>query len=67
MRMPVMNGLELITKARTLYSGMVFFILTGFESNEEIEEALEKELIQHIFIKPLNVIKIEEAIIRCCA
>jgi YesN/AraC family two-component response regulator len=41
MRMPVMNGVEFIVQAKELYKNIAYFILTGFEYNEEIEEALK--------------------------
>ncbi|MEO9483607.1 MAG: response regulator [Ekhidna sp.] len=62
MRMPVMNGVEFITRAKELYNNIIYFILTGYESNKEIEEALQKKVIQQWFSKPFDMQKIDEAI-----
>ncbi len=62
MRMPGMSGIEFIRKARKKYSNIVYFILTGYACNEEIEEALEQRVIHQWFSKPFDMEKIEEAI-----
>lgn len=62
MRMPVMNGVEFITKARELYSNIAYFIITGYNSNKEIEDALQKKIIKQWFSKPFNMQSIEDAI-----
>ncbi len=62
MRMPLMNGVEFIKKARALHDNIVYFILTGFEYNDEIDEALSTNLIQKFFTKPFNYKEIDEAI-----
>ncbi len=62
MKMPGMNGIEFIKKAKTDYPGIKFFILTGFDITDEIAEALEQNLIQEYFRKPFNMREIEESI-----
>ncbi len=62
MRMPKMNGVEFIRKAREKYQNIAYFILSGFDFNEEIEEALENHEIQRFFRKPLITEELEEAI-----
>ena len=62
MRMPVMTGVEFINKAKQLHSNIVYFILTGFEYNDEIDQALHSNLIQKFFTKPFNFNEIDEAI-----
>jgi response regulator RpfG family c-di-GMP phosphodiesterase len=62
MRMPVMNGIEFIEKAKEKYNNIFYYILTGFDYNEEIENALKTNLIQKFFTKPFNVEEIEKAI-----
>lgn len=62
MRMPNMNGVEFIRKAKKDYSNIAYFILTGFDFNDEIEEALNSHLIQKFFTKPFEMNDIEAAI-----
>lgn len=63
MRMPVMNGIEFIEKAKAMYNNIFYYILTGFDYNEEIENALESNLIQKFFTKPFNSEEIEKTIL----
>ncbi len=62
MRMPVMNGIELINKAKHQHPDIMYYILTGFEFNTDIEEAFESKLIKNYFKKPINVQEIETSI-----
>lgn len=62
MRMPVMNGLEFVEKARNKSSGIFFFILTGYEINRELRSALEANLIDQLFHKPFDYHLIKKAI-----
>lgn len=55
MRMPEMNGIEFITRAKELYPEINFYILTGFEITAEIREALNNGLIDKYFQKPFNI------------
>jgi YesN/AraC family two-component response regulator len=61
MKMPKMNGIEFIKKAKEKYSAVKFYILTGFEITEEIQHALVNGLIMKYFRKPydLNDIAVE--------
>ncbi|MDD2279539.1 MAG: response regulator [Bacteroidales bacterium] len=63
MRMPKMNGLEFIAKAKKEFPNTVFYILTGYDINEQIADALNDRLINKYFRKPLNYKEIETAII----
>jgi two-component system, response regulator, stage 0 sporulation protein F len=62
MKMPGMNGIEFISKARELYPGIIYFILTGFDITPEIQKSLETGLICKCFKKPLNLKEIDETI-----
>jgi len=62
MKMPNMNGIEFITKAKGLYADKKYFILTGFDITKEIQHALETKLILKYFRKPFNMKEIEAAI-----
>ena len=59
MKMPLMNGIEFIKKAKEKYSHIRFYILTGFQITEEIQEALNSKLILKYFSKPFNFNKID--------
>jgi two-component system response regulator (stage 0 sporulation protein F) len=62
MKMPKMNGLEFIAKAREKYIDQKYFILTGFDITEEIKMAIETGLILKYFRKPFKVKEIMDAI-----
>jgi two-component system response regulator (stage 0 sporulation protein F) len=55
MRMPGMDGIEFIKKARQDFSGMPYYLLTAFSNSTEIEKALENKLVDKIFNKPYDV------------
>lgn len=61
MRMPIMNGIEFIEKAKIKYPNVNYFILSGYELNQELRDALERNLISNYFKKPLDVDEIELA------
>lgn len=62
MKMPGMNGVEFITKAKEKYPDKKFYILTGFEITAEIQEALDTGLILEYFSKPFEVDKMHNII-----
>jgi len=62
MKMPGMNGIEFIKKAKTEYKQIKYFILTGFEITNEISKALEENLICSYFKKPLVPTDLEKKI-----
>lgn len=62
MKMPEMNGIEFIKKAKEMYPNKKYYILTGFEITEEINDALQSGLIQKYFRKPFNIREIQNAI-----
>ncbi len=59
MKMPGMNGIEFIRKAKELYPNVIFYILTGYDITEEIRTALHNKVIHRYFKKPFNVLEIE--------
>lgn len=59
MRMPGMNGVEFITKASEAHPDIPYYILTAFDDNEEINEAVNKGLIKECFKKPFDKALIE--------
>lgn len=62
MRMPIMSGLEFIKKARDKYDHIGFFILSAYNSNDEVQEAVAQKLIRRFFTKPFNTEQIEDCI-----
>jgi len=55
MKMPHMNGIEFIKKAMEIAPDAVFYILTGFEITQEIQQALDEGLIRKYFRKPFDI------------
>lgn len=62
MKMPAMNGIEFIIKAKAKYPKISYFILTGYEITKEIQEALNSGLIVKYFRKPFNISEIDSEI-----
>jgi len=62
MKMPRMNGLEFIAKAKEKWRDKAYFILSGYSLSEEIQEALDKGLILKYFEKPADFQKIQKAL-----
>lgn len=62
MKMPGMNGLEFVKKAKEKFPEKKFYILTGFDITDEIKEAIESGLIVEYFSKPFQVDKMERII-----
>lgn len=64
LKMPHMDGLEFIGIAKVKHPQIKYFILTGFDMNEDINEAIESNLIHQYFMKPCNFNEIDLAINR---
>ena len=62
MKMPVMNGMEFIKLAKKKHPDIKFYILTGFEITEEIQEAITLKWIVKYFRKPFNRNEMDNAI-----
>ena len=62
MKMPIMNGLEFIKKAKNTFPKKHYYILTGFELTPEIKLAIDSGLILKCISKPLNNLEIESII-----
>jgi response regulator RpfG family c-di-GMP phosphodiesterase len=61
MHMPMMNGVQFVKKAKERFENLDYFILTGFEFNEEIERALQEGLIKKCLTKPYDSSQLEKA------
>ncbi len=62
MRMPDMNGVQFVAKAKKKFPNISYFILTGYDITEEIADALRTGLIDRYFKKPFNLKEISEAV-----
>ncbi|PLX21967.1 MAG: response regulator [Salinivirgaceae bacterium] len=63
MKMPDMNGLEFVTKAKELYPDKKYIIITGFNITTEIELAISDGIIDQFMQKPFQFTQIENTII----
>lgn len=57
-----MNGLEFILQASQIYSNLYFFILSGYQINAEIEEALKNNVVHEFIQKPYDSKNLNEII-----
>jgi two-component system response regulator (stage 0 sporulation protein F) len=66
MKMPEMDGVDFIKKAKEKFPNKKYVILTGFEiipgTNPKIDSAIENGLISKCLRKPFKNIEIEEVI-----
>jgi YesN/AraC family two-component response regulator len=62
MKMPIMTGVEFIKKAKYKYPNIKFYILSGYDITDEIQEALDSKLILKYFRKPFNFNEFDDAI-----
>jgi two-component system response regulator (stage 0 sporulation protein F) len=62
MRMPQMDGIQFISKAKGLYPGIYFYMLSGYDITADIQEALSNGLILKYFQKPFKMEEIDYAI-----
>ena len=62
MKMPVMNGITFIRQAREIQPHINYYILTGFEITDQIQDALDMGIIRKYFKKPVNLNEISTEI-----
>ena len=62
MKMPVMNGIEFITKIKEINPDANCYILTGYSINEEIRDFMSQGHIIDCITKPLNFVQFETEI-----
>lgn len=55
MRMPNMSGIEFIKASAKILPNISYFILSGFDISDEIQDALDSMLIKKYFQKPFNL------------
>lgn len=59
MRMPLMSGLDFIRIAKKKFDDKRYFILTGYNANEETQEAVDSKLIIQYWTKPADFDEID--------
>lgn len=64
-RMPGLNGVEFIRKAHDQFGVKPAIILTGFDSNEEIDKAMKEGIVSALLNKPIDKDHVHETILRC--
>ena len=55
MRMPGIDGLEFIRRAKVKFENIAYYILTAFVINDDISKAVEEKSIDKFFTKPFDV------------
>ena len=55
MKMPVLNGLELVNEARKIKPHIPYYILSAFSYNSDIQKALDENVIKGFFKKPIDL------------
>lgn len=66
MRMPVMNGLEFIEKVKAINPNLPCLILSGYERNLEMVEAIENKTIVEYFMKPFDKTTLSQFLMDLC-
>lgn len=61
-RMPGMDGIEFIRKAKPLYPSITFFVVTGYGMSHDITTAIVQGLISGYFYKPIDMDELGAAI-----
>lgn len=62
MRMPGMDGLTFIKKARQNFNDLAYYLLTAFSFNEEIDRAVQDQVVRSCFSKPYDVAAVRSEI-----
>lgn len=60
-RMPGMDGLSIIEKARHIYPGMQFILFSGYTDFEYAKRAIVLGVLDYI-VKPITAVKVEEVL-----
>ena len=54
LKMPEKSGLDMIRESKEFLINIPCFLLTGYDPNGEIEEALSEKIISRLFKKPFS-------------
>jgi CheY-like chemotaxis protein len=55
MRMPGMDGVEFVRKAKEKFKDKAYYILTAFNFHDDVDKAIAEGLIDKYFTKPFDV------------
>jgi len=55
LKMPKMNGIEFVTKAYSQNATIIYYMVTGFDNNDEINDLMENKILKKHFHKPFNM------------
>jgi len=55
LKMPEMNGVEFISEAKKTFDDKEYYIISGYELNNDIKKAIETGLINDYLKKPFNL------------
>lgn len=61
MKIPGMDGIEILKRVKALYPGMKVIIMTAYGELDMIQEAMDLGAITH-FAKPFDIVDIREAV-----
>ena len=64
-KMPGINGVEFIREANRKFGTRPSIILTGFDTNQDIEEAIETGEVAALIDKPIIKERVIETILHC--
>ncbi|PXX52017.1 two-component system response regulator YesN [Hungatella effluvii] len=62
-KMPIMNGIEMIRRAKQLYEGILYIILSGYGEYEFTSQAMELG-VKHYILKPCDREKLKKVMSR---
>jgi two-component system, response regulator, stage 0 sporulation protein F len=62
MKMPLMNGLEFIKRVKKIRQELPCIILSGYQKDEEINQALKSGILIDYVMKPFNKNQLKELI-----
>lgn len=65
LRMPKMDGLEFVKKAKSHFGNIPYVILSGFEKSDEVKEAIDEGLVQEYIQKPYSSEVVANRIMEC--
>lgn len=55
MKMPGMDGLEFVRRAKKLYPNKLFYLLSGYDLTPDTSQAIDEGIILNYFMKPFNI------------
>ena len=62
LRMPYMDGLAFVKAIKSHHKDIPCFLLSGFDVDQEVHQAIQKNLVQDYFMKPFNKIDLQNKV-----